>query len=72
MNPLALQKLKKDSRRLDHNIQRMKKKGRSDLAGRLLNKKAQIDLYIEQIADEVNHPQYDWKDYTYTPYNYRH
>jgi hypothetical protein len=72
MNPLAIEKLKKDSRKLDHNIQRMRKRGRSDLAGRLMNKKAQIDMYIEQFIDDDRHPHYESKDYTYVPYNYRH
>ena len=52
MVPSQLEKLKKDSRELDYHIARMKKEGRSDITGRLLNKKACIDSYIEQITEE--------------------
>jgi len=52
MIPSQLEKLKKDSRELDHHIARMKKEGRGDVAGRLKNKKAHIDSYIEQFLDE--------------------
>jgi hypothetical protein len=52
MVPSQIEKLKKDSRELDHHIARMKKEGRSDVAARLLGKKAHIDSYIEQITDE--------------------
>lgn len=52
MIPSQLEKLKKDSRELDHHIARMKKEGRSDVAGRLKSKKAHIDSYIEQFLDE--------------------
>ena len=52
MVPSQLEKLKKDSRELDYHIARMKKEGRSDVTGRLLNKKACIDSYIEQITEE--------------------
>jgi hypothetical protein len=52
MIPSQIEKLKKDSRELDHHIARMKKEGRSDVTSRLLSKKAHIDSYIEQILDE--------------------
>lgn len=52
MIPSQLEKLKKDSRELDHHIARMKKEGRSDVAVRLKSKKAHIDSYIEQFLDE--------------------
>ena len=54
MVPSQLEKLKKDSRELDHHIARMKKEGRGDVASRLLNKKAHIDSYIEQVTDDTN------------------
>jgi hypothetical protein len=54
MVPSQLEKLKKDSRELDHHIARMKKEGRSDVTSRLLNKKAHIDSYIEQITEDDN------------------
>jgi hypothetical protein len=59
MIPSQLEKLKKDARELDHHIARMKKEGRGDVASRLLNKKAHIDAYIEQITEEDRHP-YEW------------
>lgn len=52
MVPSQLEKLKKDSRELDHHIARMKKEGRGDITSRLLSKKACIDSYIEQITEE--------------------
>lgn len=52
MVPSQLEKLRKDSRELDHHIARMKKEGRSDITSRLLSKKACIDSYIEQITEE--------------------
>ncbi len=61
MVPLTLEKLKRDSRRLDHNIQRMKKKGRNDAASRLKYKKSLIDAQITNLIDEEVHPMYsDW------------
>ena len=54
MVPSQLEKLKKDSRELDHHIARMKKEGRGDVSSRLMNKKACIDSYIEQITEEDN------------------
>ena len=61
MIPLTLEKLKRDSRRLDHNIQRMKKKGRNDAASRLKTKKALVDAQIVNIIDEDLHPLYsEW------------
>lgn len=56
MVPAQLEKLKKDSRELDHHIARMKKEGRGDVASRLLHKKAHIDSYIDQITEEDRHP----------------
>ena len=52
MVPSQLEKLKKDSRELDHHIARMKKEGRGDITSRLLSKKACIDSYIEQITGD--------------------
>lgn len=52
MVPSQLEKLKKDSRELDHFIARMKKEGRSDTAGRLKQKKACIESYIQQVTKE--------------------
>lgn len=61
MIPLTLEKLKRDSRRLDHNIQRMKKKGRNDAASRLKFKKSLIDAQITNMIDDDIHPyQNDW------------
>ena len=61
MIPLTLEKLKRDSRRLDHNIQRMKKKGRSDAASRLKFKKSLIDAQITNLIDDDAHPYHnDW------------
>ena len=54
MVPSQLEKLKKDSRELEYHIARMKKEGRSDVTSRLLNKKACIDSYIEQITEDDN------------------
>lgn len=59
MVPSQIEKLKKDSRELDHHIARMKKEGRSDVASRLLNKKAHIEAYIVQITEEERNP-FDW------------
>jgi hypothetical protein len=47
-----LEKLKRDSRELGHFIQKMRKRGRSDVAGRLKIKKAQIDSYVQQYTEE--------------------
>lgn len=52
MIPSHVEKLKRDSRDLEHNIQKMRKRGRSDVAGRLKAKKANIDSFIEQYIDE--------------------
>jgi hypothetical protein len=61
MIPLTLEKLKRDSRRLDHNIQRMKKKGRNDAASRLKFKKSLIDAQITNLIDDNVHPYHnDW------------
>lgn len=61
MIPLTLEKLKKDSRRLDHNIQRMKKKGRIDRASKLKAKKALIDSQIHNIIEDEITPIYgEW------------
>ena len=54
MVPSQLEKLKKDSRELDHHIARMKKEGRGDVASRLLGKKAHIDSYIEQVTEDTH------------------
>ena len=62
MIPLTLEKLKKDSRRLDHGIQQMKKKGRNDAASRLKHKKSLIDAQISNIIDDEIHPMYsEWQ-----------
>lgn len=55
MVPSQLEKLKKDSRELDYHIARMKKEGRSDVAGRLQMKKSRIDSYIEQAQEYKYH-----------------
>jgi hypothetical protein len=47
-----IEKLKRDSRELGHFIQKMRKRGRSDVAGRLKIKKAQIDSYVQQYTEE--------------------
>jgi hypothetical protein len=47
-----LEKLKRDSRELGHFIQKMRKRGRSDIAGRLKIKKAQIDSHVQQYTEE--------------------
>jgi hypothetical protein len=61
MIPAQLEKLRKDSRKLDNCIHRMKKKGRNDIASRLQIKKAHIDSCIESIIEEEVHPQhYEW------------
>ena len=61
MIPLTLEKLKRDSRRLDHNIQRMNKKGRPDAASRLKFKKSLIDAQISNLIDDDTHPYHsDW------------
>lgn len=60
MLPLTLEKLKKDSRRLSHNIQRMRKKGKETAACKLLNKKALIDAQINSIIEEEYHPVYEF------------
>lgn len=52
MVPSQLEKLKKDSRELEHCIARMKKEGRSDKAGQLQMKKQHVDNYINKIAEE--------------------
>ena len=52
MIPSHIEKLKRDSRELDHHIQKMRKRGRNDAAGRLKTKKATIDSYVQQITDE--------------------
>jgi hypothetical protein len=52
MVPFQLEKLKKDSRELEHFIARMKKEGRSDKASQLLMKKAHIDSYIEKVTEQ--------------------
>ena len=58
MIPAQLEKLRKDSRKLDNCIHRMKKKGRNDIASRLQIKKAHIDSCIESIIEEEVHPQH--------------
>ena len=58
MIPLTIEKLKRDSRRLEHNIQRMKKKGRNDAASRLKSKKALIDAQLINLVEEAYHPSY--------------
>ena len=64
MIPLTLEKLKRDSRRLDHNIQRMNKKGRSDAASRLKFKKSLIDAQITNLIDDDVHTYHnDWSTY---------
>jgi uncharacterized membrane protein (DUF106 family) len=55
MVPSQLEKLKKDSRELEHCIARMKKEGRSDKVGQLQMKKQQVDSYIGKIAEEYFH-----------------
>lgn len=50
MVPSQLEKLKNDSRQLDHFIARMKKEGRSDNASRLQEKKACIESYIQKVT----------------------
>ena len=52
MVPFQLEKLKKDSRDLEHFIAKMKMEGRSDKASQLLMKKAHIDSYIEKITEQ--------------------
>lgn len=52
MVPSQLEKLKKDSRELEHHIARMKKEGRSDKVCQLQMKKAQVDNYIGKIAED--------------------
>ena len=47
-----IEKLKRDSRELGHFTQKMRKRGRSDVAGRLKIKKAQIDSYVQQYTEE--------------------
>lgn len=59
MVPSQIEKLKKDSRELNHHISKLKKRGRNDVASRLLNKKAKIDDYIVQVTEEERHP-YEW------------
>lgn len=52
MVPSQLEKLKKDSRELEFFIARMKKEGRSDTTGQLMQKKARIDSYIQSVTVE--------------------
>jgi hypothetical protein len=52
MIPSHIEKLKRDSRELGHFIQKMRKRGRSDVAGRLKAKKASIDSFVEQYTEE--------------------
>jgi hypothetical protein len=52
MIPSHIEKLKRDSRELEHFIQKMRKRGRSDVAGRLKAKKASIDSFVEQYTEE--------------------
>lgn len=52
MVPSQLEKLKRDSRELTHHIARMKKEGRSDVAVRLMSKKAHIESYIESMLND--------------------
>jgi hypothetical protein len=51
MVPYQLEKLKKDSKELDHCIARMNKEGRSDNVSQLQMKKARIDSYIQQMTE---------------------
>lgn len=55
MVPAQLEKLKKDSREIDHQIARMRKEGRGDMASRLQMKKSRIDSYIEQAQEYKYH-----------------
>lgn len=55
MVPSQLEKLKKDSRELEHCIARMKKEGRSDKVCQLQMKKQQVDNYLGKIAEEYYH-----------------
>jgi len=59
MVPYQLDKLKKDSKELDHCIARMNKEGRSDRASQLRMKKAHIDSYIEKMTESKY--KYHWK-----------
>jgi hypothetical protein len=52
MVPYQLEKLKKDSKELDHCIARMKKEGRSDNVSQLQMKKARIDSYIQNVTEQ--------------------
>lgn len=52
MIPSYIEKLKRDSRELDYNIQKMRKRGRSDMASRLKSKKANLDSFIEQYTED--------------------
>jgi hypothetical protein len=52
MIPSHIEKLKRDSRELGHFIQKMRKRGRSDVAGRLKAKKATIDSFVEQYTED--------------------
>lgn len=52
MVPYQLDKLKKDSKELDHCIARMNKEGRGDRASQLQMKKAHIDSYIEKMTEQ--------------------
>jgi hypothetical protein len=51
MVPYQLDKLKKDSKELDHCIARMNKEGRGDRVSQLQMKKAHIDSYIEKMTE---------------------
>lgn len=55
MVPHQLEKLKKDSREIDHQIAKMRKEGRGDMASRLQMKKSRIDSYIEQAQEYKYH-----------------
>lgn len=54
MLPVQVEQLRKDSRELDHWIQRLKKEGRMDKASRLMKKREFIEAHIESIeTDDV-------------------
>jgi len=59
MVPSQIEKLKKDSRELNHHISELKKRGRNNVASRLQSKKARLDDCIVQITEEDRYP-YDW------------
>jgi phage shock protein A len=51
MSEKQLERLKKDSHELDHYIQRMRKKGRDDLAYKLIQKQAFLNqTIVEQMT----------------------